>query len=1820
VKEKPDLDKLTPAERRALLAALLQKKAATSLPMLSALALAAARRAPDAVAVIDAAGRALRYAELAREAGRITGAVLASGIEPGAPIGLLAPCGARAVAGLVGILAAGVACAPLDPQDDAARLSRAIEQHGVRVVVTDDARRARLPEGIVVVRIDDEATHDGSARTGRVEPGGLAHVDSGGARRTHADLAGDLAWLQASLGFGPGDVVLHAAALDLDVALWEIFGALAAGARLAVSAEDASAGALLRQIASQRVSVAFLDPARLAALVTALDTSAALDLGSLRHVVVSGGILRQSLVDALLRRLPVEVRFVHALAEAGGILASHRCAAGEPVELVPAGLPARRPLLVLDAHGRLAAPGARGEIFVGGPDLPRSTALVDNPFPEIAGAHLLATGDLARRGGDGVLHLAGSLRREIWRGGRRVALPAIESALLRDPGVVECAVLAREGAGVAEPVAYVVVSTAFDAARLEAHLARELPRGFRPAAFVPVARIQLTASGEVDARALEDVEVLDDDLLRRWERALAALPGVERVAVLVEPSEVAVPRVHVGDLVPRQRPVPTPLADRRDGSAEVRAAQAGGLPAVSAGPALPADPAAPELLADVLTRAAARSTQGILYVGGEEPDRFQPYAALLEEAERILAGLRRLGLAPRDPVILLLPRHTDFVPVLWACFLGGFVPVPLAAPRAMDRVSPELSKLGNALRLLGAPLIVAGGADMVGLRGAASLLEVPALRAEAVEALREAPRDVTHHRGSPDDLALLLLTSGSTGKPKAVMQTHRALLSRTRAVVLHNGHTAEEITFNWMPLEHVGGLVMYHLRDVVLGCRQIHAPTEVILADPLRWLEIVDRHRVTDTWAPNFAFGLVNARAAEIAERSFDLRSLRFILNGGEAIVPRTARAFLRLLAPFGLSGAAMRPAWGMSETCSGVVYSDAFSIDRTSDDDAFTDLGTPVPGVVLRIVDERGEVVRGDAIGRLEIKGPSITAGHYGSPELDEETFTEGGFMRVGDLGFLRDGRLTITGRAKDEIIVNGANFPCHELESAVEEVPGVVVSFTAACAVREARTDTDRVAIFLVATPTEPSAVRELIQAARAAVLRRVGINPDFVIPVEREAIPKTSIGKIQRGDLARRFQAGDFDDAVKRVDLICENDRTMPDWFFRKVWRRKERRAATPGGPGRTLVFLDRGGVGAALCDRIERRGGACIRVEAGAGFEALGPDRFRIAPASAGDLARLVDAVGPIDAVAHLFACDAGADVARAIELGAVSALLLIQALARAQADRPLCLRVATHRSALAREDDLGGPAHGALVGLLRTVPLEIEPIDARLVDLEGRDPDVDAASLLREVDWPRGDAEVAYRDGERLVAALAPAELAKIAPGPLPLVRGGLYLVTGGLGGIGSALARRLSRDLGARLLLVGRTALPPRETWIERRADGSPLGRKVEALLALEDASAEVTYEALDVTDAAALAAAITRAEERFARPLDGAFHLAAEGSLADHWAVAAEHRLATISREVFRARLRAKVEGTLALYEALARRPDALVVTFSSVNGTFGGGTFGAYSAASSFLESSTLARRRSTHPRSACFVWSMWDDVGMSRDNPRSAIEAARAMGYAVLGVEQGLDALFAGLCRGEPHLVVGLDAARPRIRRELTAGPLTTQRLSAYLTSAAELSPARLAEISAVDRAGARTACEVCRVTDLPLDERGEIDRARLVEAAKGPRAAASGHVLPRDEAERALGAIFQEALGVRGEIGVRDNFFDLGATSLTLVKVHGRIKGRFGVDLPIVELFNHTTIEKLAARLGERTPREGDDAAREAVDVARARRELGARRRRQRGGNE
>ncbi|MFM8332152.1 MAG: AMP-binding protein [Candidatus Methylumidiphilus sp.] len=486
------------------------------------------------------------------------------------------------------------------------------------------------------------------------------------------------------------------------------------------------------------------------------------------------------------------------------------------------------------------------------------------------------------------------------------ALDALAGLLLGDPAVEECFVLAHETG----PVAYVVVAAPRDFAKLEQRL-RELFAG-QVAAFVPLSRLPLTEDGGVDAAALAELPIRSAAADVAWEARLAELPDIDRVACVTGYAETPARHVHVAGLLR----TPADTAAVAQTAAAAPSEPSGPRPdALSHGGPLPEVAGAARTLPELLLAAPPQAP--ITYIDADGGERAETYGSLLREAKRLLAGLRQAGLALGDKVLLQLERNDDILPALWGCLLGGFEPAIVPAPLSYDVDSRALEHLRHLWNLFDRPLILSVRARSAGLDAA---LQAPARFADIGE-LRGYPPDNDIHTASPDAVAFYCLSSGSTGLPKAVALTHRNLLARMRGANALCGHSSEDVILNWLPFDHIGSISDWHLRCVALGCALVYAPKEYVLARPLRWLELLHRHRVTHSWAPNFAYALVSAAAKSERRQAFDLSRVKMLLTAGESVTRAATGEFLGALAAYGLAPSALQTAFGMVEVCSGVTY-----------------------------------------------------------------------------------------------------------------------------------------------------------------------------------------------------------------------------------------------------------------------------------------------------------------------------------------------------------------------------------------------------------------------------------------------------------------------------------------------------------------------------------------------------------------------------------------------------------------------------------------------------------------------------------------------------------------------------------------------------------------------------------------------------------------------------------------------------------------------------------------------------------------------------------
>lgn len=529
-----------------------------------------------------------------------------------------------------------------------------------------------------------------------------------------------------------------------------------------------------------------------------------------------------------------------------------------------------------------------------------------------------------------------------------------------------------------------------------------------------------------------------------------------------------------------------------------------------------------ETVSTLIQHAVERSPETRILYPSARGTRVTTYRETYEEAVRILGNLQAEGVGAGDVAVLALDGPDDFIPSLWAGVLGGITLCPIV-PRVADAELWE-SNLIHLSPLFDNPIFVTS---------AHNRKHFGDRRVVALEQLRQSgSQPVAFAKPDPEGPVFFMLSSGSTGAPKAIVLSHRNVLASLEGKRQATGLTADDITLNWIAFDHVAALTECHLLPLSTGAEQLHASPVDVVSDPLSFLQIVSDHRVTHTFTPNFLLGQIVAQVAAGGQaqqraETLDLSRLKRIISGGEANVCATGERFLDLFAAQGLRRSVLWPAFGMTETCAGSIYSTLF--DSEIGHKEFASLGWPVTGLELRIQLADGRAATAGQEGELQLRGEMIFTHYHANPDATAEAFTPDGWFRTGDLGLVEPGTgtLQLVGRSKDSIIVNGVNYFLHELESAIGALDGIAPSFVACFPTRPKGSDTEALIAFYspVDEGATPDQLRNIGVAIRNVTVLRWGFRPALILPVDREVLAKTSLGKIQRSALRRKYEAGEF-----------------------------------------------------------------------------------------------------------------------------------------------------------------------------------------------------------------------------------------------------------------------------------------------------------------------------------------------------------------------------------------------------------------------------------------------------------------------------------------------------------------------------------------------------------------------------------------------------------------------------------------------------------------------------------------------------------------------
>jgi amino acid adenylation domain-containing protein/non-ribosomal peptide synthase protein (TIGR01720 family) len=555
-------------------------------------------------------------------------------------------------------------------------------------------------------------------------------------------------------------------------------------------------------------------------------------------------------------------------------------------------------------------------------------------------------------------------------------------------------------------------------------------------------------------------------------------------------------------------------------------------------------------LVELINNVSAVKDRGIHFIEGNDKEIFYSYNEIYSKALLVAGFLQSRGMQKGDELVFQLKDNKDFIVIFWACLLKGLVPIPLA----MGISEEQKLKLMNVWEILNNPCLIIARADAGRIK-----LSLPDKQLLFTDEMYSCEQVTQLNEPAADDLAFVQFSSGSTGTPKGVMLTHRNLLTNVDAI--HKGiHSpaAGDSFFSWMPLTHDMGLIGFHLTPLFKGWTHFVMPTDLFIRNPLLWLKKITEHKISFTSSPNFGYRYV-LKHFKADNYKLDLSSLRVIVNGAEPISAALCEEFTEHMSQYGMGRNTIFPVYGLAEASLAVAFSNvndpviAFNADRKhlgvgnevreSADEAnavsVVEVGKAIHNCSFKITDNDNEPLADGMIGNILISGGNVTAGYYNNEKATSAAIMPGGWLKTGDLGFVKDGRLYITGRSKDVLFINGQNFYSHDLERCAEQVDGIELGKVVATGFFDEHKQQERVVLFLL-HKGDVAAFIPRMQALKKHLNAVLGFEVDEVLPVRE--IKKTTSGKVQRYLFAENYKNGQYAQVRQEIAALLQAQKAV------------------------------------------------------------------------------------------------------------------------------------------------------------------------------------------------------------------------------------------------------------------------------------------------------------------------------------------------------------------------------------------------------------------------------------------------------------------------------------------------------------------------------------------------------------------------------------------------------------------------------------------------------------------------------------------------------
>jgi fatty-acyl-CoA synthase len=538
-------------------------------------------------------------------------------------------------------------------------------------------------------------------------------------------------------------------------------------------------------------------------------------------------------------------------------------------------------------------------------------------------------------------------------------------------------------------------------------------------------------------------------------------------------------------------------------------------------------------LTDALDYAAQGETGSNFYTGRGAIYASIPYRELRSQAIELAHQLLGLGLDKGDRVALVAETNPDFIRFFYACQYAGLIPVALPASVKVGAHSTYVGQLKRLLEASDAAVGVASEGYLPFLQEASEDLSMRMV--DMPDAFYALPSDEQPlHDAQPDDISYIQYTSGSTRFPRGVIIKHSTAMANLQGIIAHGLEmTAEDRMMSWLPFYHDMGLVGFVLVPMAAQISIDYLDTREFAMRPRQWMALMTQTRATISFAPSFGYDLCARRVRANDIESYDLSNWRVAGIGAEMIRPQTLAYFAEIMEPAGFDRRAFLACYGMAECTLGVSFSPLWTgftthhidSDHLSDHHEavllaendtegrgrhFVNCGTPMPGFEVEVRDDN-KVLSDWQSGVIYLRGPSVMSGYYNLPEETGHALSDDSWLNTGDIGYMVDGVLTITGRKKDLIIIHGRNIWPQDLEHVAETQPevrsGDAVAFSAPDHEGEEM-------CVLVVQCREQDATKRSNLVRRLTALVRMEMSMDcYVQLVPNRALPRTSSGKLSR-----------------------------------------------------------------------------------------------------------------------------------------------------------------------------------------------------------------------------------------------------------------------------------------------------------------------------------------------------------------------------------------------------------------------------------------------------------------------------------------------------------------------------------------------------------------------------------------------------------------------------------------------------------------------------------------------------------------------------------